>query len=78
MPSIKHIPVQRTVLDGFEQMGLGDGIAGGAVGDGAGDFQDAVVATGIAQRFLPEAIAQTVSCPQRLGVFAMNLVRAMG
>ena len=39
LPSVKHIPVERAVLDGFEEMRLLDPLAGGEVGDGAGGWR---------------------------------------
>jgi hypothetical protein len=44
--SVKHIPVKRAVLDGLQQVRLLDAVAAREVGDGAGDFQDAVVGAG--------------------------------
>ena len=41
--SVKHIPIERAVLDGLKEMWLLDAVASGQVRDGAGDFQDAVV-----------------------------------
>jgi hypothetical protein len=41
--SVKHIPVEAAVLDGLKQVRLLDTVAAREVGDGAGDFQDAVV-----------------------------------
>jgi len=41
--SVKHIPVKRAVLDVLQQVRLLDAVAAREVGDGAGDFQDAVV-----------------------------------
>jgi hypothetical protein len=38
--------IEGAVLDGFADVFGGDGVGGGEVGDGAGDFQDAVVSAG--------------------------------
>ena len=55
--SVKHNPVQRTVLDGLQQVWLLNAVAGGKVCDGAGDFQDSVVGTG-AERELFHRVLQ--------------------
>jgi len=38
--------IEGAILDRFADMFRGDGVGGGEVGDGAGDFQDAVVGAG--------------------------------
>ena len=40
------LPVEAAVLEGFGQMRRLDGVRSGQIGDGAGDFQDLVVAAG--------------------------------
>jgi hypothetical protein len=41
-----QIPIQSAEVDGFEEVVGGDGIMPGEVGEGAGDFEDAVVGAG--------------------------------
>jgi hypothetical protein len=40
------LAVEGAELDGFEEVIGGDGVGRGEVGDGAGDFEDAVVGAG--------------------------------
>ena len=43
---IEQVPVEAAVLDGFEEVRCFDAIGAGKVGDGAGDFEDAVIGAG--------------------------------
>ena len=45
-PSVEQVPIQAAVLDGLEEVGRFDAIGSRKVGDGAGDFENAVVGTG--------------------------------
>ena len=40
------LPVQRTIVDGLEEVGGGDTVRLGEVGDRAGDAEDAVIGPG--------------------------------
>jgi hypothetical protein len=44
--------VEGAVADGFEEVGWLDGVGGGEVGDGAADFEDAVVGAGAEVEFV--------------------------
>ena len=44
--SIEEIPVQTAVLDGFEEVGRGDGAGPGEIGDSARDLENAIVGAG--------------------------------
>ena len=44
--SIEEIPVQTAVLDGFEEVGRGDGAGSGEIGDSTRDLENAIVGAG--------------------------------
>jgi hypothetical protein len=52
--------VEGAVLDGFGDVGNGDGGSGFEVGDGAGDFEDAVVGAGAEALLLHGALEQAL------------------
>lgn len=64
------LPVQRTIVDGLEEVGGGDTVRLGEVGDRAGDAEDAVVGPGGEAQFFHRLLEEVALRPLEGAVFA--------
>ena len=64
------LPVQRTIVDGLQEVGGGDAVRLGEVGDRAGDAEDSVVGPGGEAQFLHRLLEQVALRAFEGAVFA--------